>query len=83
MQLPSSVFRNALSNQLIALRESRALTRRALAKKINYSYDILTAKESGKCPINSDDLAAYARFFGVYPSDIVSLAEQSLVNRKC
>lgn len=81
MQLPSSTFRSALSNQLIALRESKALTRRALAKKICYSYDVLTAKESGRSPINSDDLAAYARFFNIYPSDIVSLAEQSLIRK--
>lgn len=82
MQLPPSVFRDALSNQLIALRESKALTRRALAKQLSYSYNILTAKEKGECPVNSDDLAAYARFFDIFPSDIVSLAEQSLIKRK-
>jgi len=81
MQLPASVFRDALSKQLIALRESRALTRRALAKQLSYSYYVLTAKETGECPVNSDDLAAYARLFGIFPSDIVSLAEQSLINR--
>lgn len=81
MQLPSSAFREALSKQLILLRESKALTRRALAKKISYSYNVLTAKENGECPINSDDLAAYARFFNIFPSDIVSLAEQSLIKR--
>lgn len=81
MNLSSGMFRDALSEQLITLRESKALTRRAMAKKISYSYAVLTAKETGKSPVNSDDLAAYARFFGIFPSDILSLAEQSLVKR--
>lgn len=71
----------SVGKQLKDLREKGGYSRSYLAEELNYSYYIYGLKENGLSPITIDDLVNIADFFKIHPSDILSLAEQHVLNR--
>jgi len=72
----------ALGSQFKDLREGTGLSRHRMAQRLGYTYAKLSMKETGVTPINIDDLMIYGDYFNVYPSDLISIAEQTILKRR-
>ena len=65
-----------LGKILYELRISEGYTVKDLSKIIGISSPAINYKEAGTRNININDLLHYASFFGLFPSDLLSLAEK-------
>lgn len=63
------------------LRVKEGYTINGLAKALGISPPSISFKESGKRNISVNDILLYASFFGLFPSDLLSLAEQRAMSR--
>lgn len=70
----------AMGKYLEELRLSRGIGRAEMAEYLGLSYGALTNREIGKASTTINDLISYSNYFGIYPSDIVSIVEQSILN---
>lgn len=71
----------AMGKYLEELRLSRGIGRADMAQHLGLSYGALSNRETGKTSIDIRDLIGYANHFGMFPSDIVAIVEQSILNR--
>lgn len=66
---------------LYELRVKEGYTINGLARILGLSPPSISFKENGRRDININDILIYASFFGVFPSDLLSLAEQRAMSR--
>lgn len=69
----------ALAKQLKELRENEGKTLQELSKILGYNVATLRSKETNGSTITTQDLITYATHFKLFPSDIVSMAEQDVL----
>lgn len=70
-----------LGNILYELRVMEGYTINGLSKALGLSPPSISFKEAGKRDININDILLYASFFGLFPSDLLALAEQRAMSR--
>ena len=70
-----------LGKILYELRISEGYTVKNLSEALGISSPAINYKEAGRRSININDLLLYASFFGLFPSDLLALAEQRAMNR--
>ena len=72
---------SALGTVLVSLREDKGNSAVDMAEILNVTISTYRAKEKGESSLSTVHLAILAKYFGLYPSDILSMAEQLMVNR--
>lgn len=72
---------SALGTVLVSLREDKGNSAVDMAEILNVTISTYRAKEKGDSSLSTVHLAILAKYFGLYPSDILSMAEQLMVNR--
>lgn len=76
-----SDMNSALGTVLVSLREDKGNSAVEMAEILNVTISTYRAKEKGDSSLSTVHLAILAKYFGLYPSDILSMAEQLMVNR--
>jgi len=72
---------SALGTVLVSLREDKGNSAVDMAEILNVTISTYRAKEKGESSLSTVHLAILAKHFGLFPSDILSMAEQLMVNR--
>lgn len=72
---------SALGTVLVSLREDKGNSAVDMAEILNVTISTYRAKEKGDSSLSTVHLAILAKYFGLFPSDILSMAEQLMVNR--
>ena len=76
-----SDMNSALGTVLVSLREDKGISAVEMADILNVAISTYRAKERGNSSLSTVHLAILAKHFGLFPSDILSMAEQLMVKR--
>ena len=76
-----SDMNSALGTVLVSLRDDKGISAVEMADVLNITISTYRAKEKGDSSLSTVQLAILAKYYGLFPSDILSMAEQLMVNR--